>query len=86
LIRNADLESKDKFDQTMLSWAARNGHEAIVKLLLDKNADVESKDKLARHRSHGLPRTVIKLLLDKNADIESKDKFDRTPLPTVIRR
>ena len=27
-----------------LSWAAANGHEAIVKLLLNKNADVESRD------------------------------------------
>jgi uncharacterized membrane protein len=29
-------------NRTPLLWAARNGHEAAVKLLLDKNADVES--------------------------------------------
>jgi hypothetical protein len=28
-----DVESKDKYDQTPLSWAARHGHEAVVKLL-----------------------------------------------------
>jgi ankyrin repeat protein len=30
--------------QTPLSWAAEKSHEAVVKLLLDKNADIESKD------------------------------------------
>ena len=30
---------------TPLSWAAENGHEATVRLLLDKGADFEAKDK-----------------------------------------
>lgn len=28
-----------------LSWAAKKGHEAIVKLLLEKDAEIEVKDK-----------------------------------------
>jgi ankyrin repeat protein len=40
LEKNADLESKDdEYGQTPLSWAARNGHEAVVKLLLEKGAE-----------------------------------------------
>ncbi|PMD35782.1 hypothetical protein L207DRAFT_601605 [Hyaloscypha variabilis F] len=40
-----DVESKDdEFGQTPLSWAAKKGHEAVVKLLLEAKADVESKD------------------------------------------
>ena len=34
----------DNYGQTPLSWAARDGHEAIVKLLLEKGADIKAKD------------------------------------------
>jgi ankyrin repeat protein len=39
LEKGAELESKDdKYRRTPLSWAAENGHEAVVKLLLEKGA------------------------------------------------
>ena len=34
--------------QTPLSWAARNGHEAAMKLLREKGAELDSKDKNGR--------------------------------------
>jgi hypothetical protein len=42
LEKGAELESKDSGGRTPLSWAARKGHEAVVRLLLKK---LESKDK-----------------------------------------
>jgi ankyrin repeat protein len=39
------VESKGDVGQTPLSRATRNGHEAVVKLLLEKGTDVESKDR-----------------------------------------
>ena len=40
LDKGAELETKDDSSQTPLSWAARNGHEAVVRLLLNNGADI----------------------------------------------
>jgi ankyrin repeat protein len=37
-------ESKGGFGETPLSWAAKSGHQTVVKLLLEKGADVKSRD------------------------------------------
>ena len=68
---------------TPLLWAAGKGHEAIVKLLLDKGADFESEDwyawtPLSYAIEYGHAATV-KLLLDKGADFELKESEDQTP-------
>ena len=40
-----DVDSLDSYGRAPLSWAAKNGHEAVVKLLLDTGkVDVDSKD------------------------------------------
>jgi ankyrin repeat protein len=40
-----DLNSKDNDGRTPLSWALRNGYEAVMKLLLAKvGIDLNSKD------------------------------------------
>jgi ankyrin repeat protein len=36
LEKAVDLDSKDNYGRTPLSWAAWNGHEAVVKLLESK--------------------------------------------------
>ncbi|KFY02836.1 hypothetical protein V490_00384, partial [Pseudogymnoascus sp. VKM F-3557] len=72
-------------DRTPLLLAARDGHEAIVKSLLNSDiVNIDSKD------SHG--RTplswaaedghegVVKLRLDKGAKLETEDSRGRTPL------
>jgi ankyrin repeat protein len=44
-----DRDSKDGYDPTPLSWAARKGYEAVVKLLLTRNGvDPDSKDRSGR--------------------------------------
>ena len=75
---------KGTSNQTPLSWAARNGHEAVAKALLDKGADLESEDEIGWTPLSWVARNgheaVVKLLLDKGADLESKDDIGQTPL------
>jgi ankyrin repeat protein len=79
------VESKDDDSQTPLSRTAMEGHEAVVKLLLEKGAELESKDSdfgmtpLLQAAMDG-HEAVVKLLLEKGAELESKDKTGRTPL------
>jgi hypothetical protein len=87
IVRNhTDVDPKDSHGRTPLSWAAENGHEAVVKLLLEKGADIESKDSKdsrtpllwAARNGH---EAVVNLLLEKSANPEVKDfKDSRTPL------
>ena len=70
--------------QSPLLWAAQNGYEGIIRLLLENSAELESKDKYgltpllwAALKGH---EAVVKLLLEKGAELEWKDTSNRTPL------
>ena len=76
---------KTPIDAKGLSWAAENGHEAIVKLLLETGkVDVDLKDSggetpLLKAAGSG-HEAVVKLLLEKGAQLETKSSSGRTPL------
>jgi serine/threonine-protein phosphatase 6 regulatory ankyrin repeat subunit A len=44
LEKGADIATKDTYQQTALHLAAREGHEAVVRLLIEKGAEVAAKD------------------------------------------
>jgi hypothetical protein len=79
------LDFKDTNGRTPLLWAVVKGHEAVVKLLLEKGTELETKDKdygqtplfLAAGNGH---EAVVKLLLEKGAEIETKANSGQTPL------
>ncbi|KAI9861609.1 MAG: hypothetical protein M1813_005219 [Trichoglossum hirsutum] len=80
----ADLRDGDS--RTPLSWAAEGGHEAVVKLLVDRDdVKADSGDRNGRTpliwaawKGH---EAIVKLLVERD-DVEAdlKDNFGRTPL------
>ena len=84
-----DLNLHNDKGQSLLLWAARNGHEEAVLLLLDKNCahavDVNSKDEdgqtaltWAAKQGH---LVAVKLLIDhESVEIDTKDCSGNTPL------
>ncbi|KAI9867900.1 MAG: hypothetical protein M1813_007722 [Trichoglossum hirsutum] len=80
-----DPGSKDTVGQVPLSWAARNGHEAIVSLLLTKGVVSDSKDTdgqmpLSWAAGNGRAAVVELLLVREGVVPDSKDTRGRTPL------
>ncbi|RYP62481.1 hypothetical protein DL771_009725 [Monosporascus sp. 5C6A] len=86
LHKNVDADSKDNYGRTPLLWAAENGHEAIIKLLLDTGeVDADTKDHSSRTplwwAVENGNKAIVKLLLDTGkVDADAKNKYGETPL------
>jgi ankyrin repeat protein len=86
IARKYEINQRDCYGRTPMSWAAENGHEATVKQLLDTGrVDVDWKDNdgwtpLAFAAASG-HQAIVKQLLDVGkADIDLEDNEGRTPL------
>jgi len=83
-LRRLYLNKLDGNGNTALLYAAREGHEAVVQLLVEKGANIEVKDSdsntaLIRAALYG-HEAVVRLLVEKGADIETKDSDGNTAL------
>ncbi|QGA20938.1 hypothetical protein EYB26_008648 [Talaromyces marneffei] len=92
LLDSPSKNLKDSYGRTPLSWAAGNGHDVVVKLLLEKGAELEIKDNIsgrtplsyAAERGH---EAVVKLLLKHGAKLETKGNVSgQTPLSYAAER
>ena len=87
-----DPNVKDTYGRTPLSWAAENGHETVVRLLLAREGvDANSEDdvgrtplSLAAEKGH---EAIVKLLFAREGvDANSGDLYDQTPLLWAIEK
>jgi ankyrin repeat protein len=78
------VDSKSNTARTPLSYAAEEGHEAVVKLLLENPVDMDSKSNTGRtplsYAAENGHEAVTKLLLENPVDMDSKSNTGRTPL------
>lgn len=84
---NAGADSKEEIGRTPLSWAAEEGHEGVVRVLLERDdIDINSKKDIygqtliwwVAYKGHV---EVVRVLLAQNGiDVNSRDFLDRTPL------
>jgi ankyrin repeat protein len=86
IARKYEINQRDCYGRTPMSWAAENGHEATVKQLLDTGrVDVDWKDNdgwtpLAFAAASG-HQAIVKQLLDVGkADVDLKDNDGRTAI------
>lgn len=86
------VDTRDNGGRTALSWAAGNGHEAVVKMLLDNEtpAVLELADFYGEtpffFAVHGGREALVKLLLERNdVNTNSRSRGDETPLLCAIR-
>jgi ankyrin repeat protein len=85
LRKDIELEVRDsQYSRTPLLWAAIRGHEAVVKLLLERGAELEAKDSDSRTpllwATISGHEAIIKLLLERGAELEAKGSYSLTPL------
>ncbi|KAK2684952.1 hypothetical protein QWA68_016533 [Fusarium oxysporum] len=90
ILNKADsVNHMNSYGRTALSYAAEQGHEAMVKLLLDTTeVDIDAPDDdgwapLLWAAKKG-NKAIVQLLLEKGAYIEAKDYARRTPLSWAV--
>ncbi|KAF3389705.1 hypothetical protein DPV78_011774 [Talaromyces pinophilus] len=84
-----NLDMEDVHGRTPLSWAAENGYEGVVKVLIEKGAVRDLVDKNGRTplswAAENRREAVVKVLIEKGAAVDSVYKSGRTPLSWAAR-
>jgi ankyrin repeat protein len=83
-------ERQIRRNKSSLLRAAENGHEAVVKLLLERGAELEAEDNKGRMSlswaAENGHESVVKLLLEKDAVLQDKTGYSRTPLLWAVEK
>ena len=83
-----DVNTKNRFGQTLLMLLVNKGIEELVQLVISKGANVNEADKRGvtplMIAVGANDKSIYQALLSKNADIMAEDKFDRSVLIWAI--
>ena len=86
VVNFCEVEQRDDSWRTPLSWAAGTGHDAVVRLLVERDGvDINSRDNMtmtpliwAARNGH---EAVVRLLIERDdVEINAKDKWENTAL------
>ncbi|KAG4282092.1 hypothetical protein FPRO06_10995 [Fusarium proliferatum] len=84
LLLENDHDLRDGDCRTALSYAAGNGHSAVVKLLLKKGANIDRRDSSSEtalsRACMGQHAATARILLENHAQVDPKDDEYQTPL------
>ncbi len=82
---DVEIDSRDKYGQTPLAWAAENGHRLVGHILLEHGANIDARDdygrtplsRAARAERNGVVRLLLYIY---RPDVNSRDEYGATPL------
>jgi ankyrin repeat protein len=87
LADGADVNTKNVLGYTPLHFAAEQGHNEIVELLIANGADVNARNQWGRtplHQAANGHNEIAELLITKGADVNAKIEDGGTPLDMAI--
>lgn len=83
-----DPNTRDTDERTIAHYAAKDGHDGIVRVLMEHSADLNARDKddtTAVHwASGGGHEGIVRLLLQGGVDLEAMDVKDKTALGWAV--
>ena len=89
LERGADVNARNRWQETPLHDAAWQGHDEVVGVLLEKGADIHARDQWQETPLHDAAwqghDEVVGVLLERGADIHARDQWQETPLHGAAR-